>query len=113
MIVEDTGIAGYCPMGCGQTLFLGSGGRVTCSNHGCPRPDAVDELLADRETEHVVQLGEHGFDILHPLRERLEGALLGCTVAAWIGSQAPADLPPRGRYRAHEPVGDTMWERLS
>lgn len=105
-------VTGYCPMGCGQTLFAGEGGHVTCSYGMCPNPSAVDELLADRETEHIVQLGEYGFDVKHPLRERLDDALLGCSLARWIGEQAPADLPPVGRYRVREPAGDTEWERL-
>lgn len=105
-------VAGYCPMGCGSTLFLAADGHVTCSWAHCPNPGAVDEILAERETEHVVVLGEYGYNVLHPLRERIDGALLDCTVGEWIGAQAPADLPPRGRYRAREPVGDTLWERL-
>jgi hypothetical protein len=38
-------VAGECPMGCGRTLFLGSGGHVTCSLLGCPNPAAADEWL--------------------------------------------------------------------
>lgn len=112
MIVEDTGVAGYCPMGCGQTLFLGSGSQIRCSNHGCPRPDAVDELLADRETEHVVVLGEATFSIQHPLRERLDGALFECQLHEWLSEQ---DGPPEGpgQYRVSEPYGDSFWEPLS
>lgn len=105
-------VRGHCPMGCGQTLFLGEGGHITCSWVMCPEPSAVDLLLADKETEHVVKLGEYGYDLQHPLRERLNGDLLDCTVGEWIGAQAPADLPSPGRYRAREPVGDTVWERL-
>lgn len=108
-----TAVQGYCPMGCGQTLILSGSGTIVCNGAHCPRPGAVDELLSDRETEHVVQLGEHGYNLVHPLRERLDGQLLECTVGTWIGAQAPADLPPPGRYRAVEPVGDTVWERLS
>ena len=112
MIVEDTGIAGYCPMGCGQTLFLGSGGRITCSNHGCSRSDAVDELLAERETEHIVLLEEGTFSIQHPLRERLDGALFECSLHEWLSSQdGPPEAP--GQYRVREPYGDSLWERLS
>lgn len=39
-------VQGYCPMGCGATLFLGEGGHITCSWLECPRPHAADELLA-------------------------------------------------------------------
>ena len=42
-------VDGYCPMGCGPTLFLGEGGYVTCSWHACPNPSAVADLLEDRQ----------------------------------------------------------------
>ena len=111
MIVEDTGVTGYCPMGCGQTLFVGSGGYVTCSWVDCPRPDAVAELLSERETEHIVVLEEGTFSIQHPLRERLDGDLFTCSLHEWLSEQ---DGPPEepGRYRVREPYGDSLWERL-
>jgi hypothetical protein len=59
-------IVGYCPMGCGQTLFVGSGGYLTCSWIECPRPDAVSDLLDDDETQHLVTFGPHDFTIRHP-----------------------------------------------
>jgi hypothetical protein len=91
-------VAGYCPMGCGETLFVGAGGFVTCSNLPCPRPDAVSDLLGDRETEHVVKLGERVFTVRHPLRERLDDALMTCDLHEWIECRAG---PPAatGRYR--------------
>lgn len=91
-------IVGWCPMGCGTTLFVGSGGHITCSFLGCPRPTAVDELLEERETEHLVQLGETSFTVQHPLRERLDADLWTCDVHRKIEE---LDGPPRqpGRYR--------------
>lgn len=43
-------VIGKCPMGCGNTLFLGAGGHVTCSYSKCPQPDSASRLLenADR-----------------------------------------------------------------
>jgi hypothetical protein len=38
-------VRGYCPNGCGQTLFLGSGGHVTCSWIACSDPCAADKML--------------------------------------------------------------------
>lgn len=38
-------VRGKCPQGCGETLFLGSGGYVTCSLIGCPKPDSVSDML--------------------------------------------------------------------
>lgn len=94
-------VQGFCPMGCGETLFL-SGGRVTCGHALCPRPEAAFEILGDSETEHLVDVGATTFQIQHPLRERLDGELLCCPVHADL---ARADGPPRvlrlrdGRYR--------------
>lgn len=105
--MDSSWVDGYCPMGCGRTLFLslpnkaGRGG-VTCSLIGCPRPTAVDELLADRETEHIAVLDEDGHSIQHPLRERLDGELFRCELFTWLGELSG---PPRelGRYRVRGP----------
>lgn len=52
-------VAGKCPMGCGSTLFLGSGGHVTCGYLPCPNPCAADELLHGEQPHEVLDLGEH------------------------------------------------------
>lgn len=52
---EGDRVAGRCPMGCGETLTLGSGGHVTCSLIGCPNPTAADELL------HLGSMPSQGF----------------------------------------------------
>lgn len=44
-----TTVRGTCPMGCGHTLILGSGGYVTCGYLPCPDPTRVDQLLDDAE----------------------------------------------------------------
>lgn len=111
-MTTDRTIAGHCPMGCGTTLFAGSGGHITCSHLQCPRPDAVDVILTELETEHIVTLKQHDFSILHPLRERLGQELLRCDLHAHL---AGLDGPPRqpGRYRARKAVdGGWTWERL-
>lgn len=89
---------GKCPMGCGHTLFLGSGGYVTCSLDKCPRPDAASDILDDGEREHIVEVREYDFTVRHPLRERLDDALMACELHTWIASRPgpPAQL---GRYR--------------
>jgi Family of unknown function (DUF6085) len=38
-------VKGRCPMGCGETLFLGIGGFVTCSYVHCPNPGAASDQL--------------------------------------------------------------------
>lgn len=98
-------VKGYCPMGCGPTLFLGSGGYVTCSWWRCPDPGAVSDLLDDRESEHVVVIGESTFTVRHPLRERLNDDLAECDLHDWLASlPGPPRLP--GRYRASKQGGD-------
>ncbi len=105
-------IQGYCPMGCGETLFRAPGGHVTCGYIPCPRPTAADEILGDRETEHVVTLNEYDFNLQHPLRERLDHALLDCTLHAELAS---SDGPPAalGRYRVTtDGTGRRHWTAL-
>lgn len=93
-------------MGCGETLFVGAGGYITCSYIPCSKPDAVATILAERETEHIVQLKAHDFSILHPLRERLGDELLRCDLHAYlIGLDGPPRQP--GRYRAR--LVDGAW----
>lgn len=102
-------ITGYCPMGCGQTLFVADGGHITCSFIRCPRPTAVDDLLEDRETEHIVQFDAETFTIRHPLKERLDDALMDCKLHADVqGLNGPPVAP--GRYRAFRVNGGWDWE---
>lgn len=77
-------VRGYCPMGCGET--------------DCPDPTKLADLLDDRETEHVVEVGETSFNVLHPMRER-GGELFACELHSWMSALAG---PPRvpGCYRA-------------
>lgn len=99
-------VRGRCPMGCGDTLFLGSGGYVTCSWIKCPNPTAMADLMLDHaDPWHTVVIDEATFVIEHPMRERLHGALFECPLHAHM---AALDGPPRvpGRYRVH---GDGPW----
>ena len=106
-----TDVRGYCPMGCGETLFLGSGGYVTCSLIGCPRPDAVSTLLGDRETEHVVWI-EGLFTVRHPLRERLDDAQLSCDLDRHLaGLDGPPCAP--GQYRVVCDGERWTWRRIN
>ena len=93
-------VHGSCPMGCGRTLHLASdSGMIACTAPGCPRPSAVTDLLQDRETEHVVTFTEEGFTLRHPLKERLDEALMECDLHEELASLSWAPVPP-GRYRA-------------
>lgn len=106
-------VMGNCPMGCGDTLFLGSGGYVTCSWHKCPDPGAVADLLLDHSTpNHIVVIGHHWsprpFSIQHPLRERLMGELFECPLHEHLNTLSG---PPRqpGRYRVIEQGDVSRW----
>lgn len=55
-------VVGRCPMGCGETLFLGSGGYVTCSWVECPQPDAASDLL---EGPHGTEWGKRAHPADH------------------------------------------------
>ena len=106
-------VHGFCPA-CGHVaLTVGIDGHITCGHPDCPQPDAVSELLADKETGHVVWLADDDFTIRHPLRERLGDELLNCQLHADLTADGPP-LPP-GKYRV--PVGGTTfraydWETL-
>jgi hypothetical protein len=95
-------------MGCGETLSVMGGGHVTCRKLECPRPDAVSEILADRETEHLVTFSPTAFTVRHPLRERLDDALMDCELHEFIAAlDGPPVLP--GLYRALESEDDGGW----
>jgi hypothetical protein len=99
-------------MGCGKTLFLADGGYVTCSYIHCPRRDAVAGIIADREISHIVEFGDDGFTIRHPLRERLDDALMSCALHEYIAGLGGPPVKP-GRYRAHGAGSQWSWEPLS
>ncbi|MEI5520699.1 DUF6085 family protein [Streptomyces brasiliscabiei] len=103
-------IRGHCPA-CGASLFLGAGGYLTCQQLECPQPDAAHRILADRETEHIVQFDDEGFTIRHPLRERLDDALMRCDLHRHCASlPGPPGAP--GRYRAVARRGDWEFQRI-
>lgn len=103
--MDSERVRGYCPMGCGTTLFVGEGGHVTCSWRGCPDPGAVDKILAERETEHIIHFADDGFDVQHPLRERIAGELFTCTLHQDLRELGGPPVPP-GRYRARRHQAD-------
>lgn len=105
-------VQGYCPMGCGETLFLAAEGYVTCGHLECPRPDAVADILDDREVEHVVDIIETEFSIKHPLRERLDDALLDCHLHKDMAAMSGPPAKP-GRYRALLIDGVWKWHEVA
>lgn len=107
----DYRIRGYCPMGCGETLFVAAGGYITCSNVPCPNPTAVSDILDDRESEHVVVLDADGWTIRHPLRERLGDALLTCDIQRQFEALQSAPIK-HGRYRIRQDEAILRFEEL-
>lgn len=85
-------VQGFCPMGCGQTLFLDTGGHITCGWPPCPDPGALDTIASEPITEHIVHIRAKDFTIRHPLRDRIGHNLEECTVHQWLSS---LDEPPR------------------
>lgn len=91
-------------MGCGEGLILGEGGVLWCASLLCPQPDAAARLLADPECEHIVTLTAGTFTIRHPLRERLDDALMQCPLHARL-ADGSSPRPRDGRFRV---TGDLL-----
>lgn len=89
-------------MGCGEQLIQGEGHQVWCCHSACPRPTAAAEILADPETGHIVTFTDDGFTIRHPLRERLDDALMTCPLHAGLmdGTLDAGEWLEPGQYRA-------------
>lgn len=104
-------ISGYCPA-CGHDVLFVHAGHITCSLDFCPRPDAADVVLSDGETEHIVVLGESGFTVRHPLRERIGDALMDCRLHQEIAaSPGPPAVP--GRYRVKPGIEGWQWDAIA
>lgn len=105
-------VYGFCPMGCGETLFL-SDGRVGCLSPQCPRDTAVDEILTDPETGHLAKIRSRDFSLVHPLRERLGQELLRCELNQYLTELGGPPVKP-GTYRVTQSTapGTWAWEDL-
>lgn len=102
-------IRGFCPMGCGQSLYLDEGFmRVVCMSLECPRDTAVDEILADPETGHLAKIGSRDFSLVHPLRERLDQDLLHCELNQYLTELGGPPVEP-GRYRVTQSTAPDTW----
>jgi Family of unknown function (DUF6085) len=104
-------LQGYCPMGCGSTLGVVSTptevNRIMCTNKDCPNPWAVDQVIANPETEHIVEFEEQHFSVKHPLRERIDDKLFECTLHQDIRDLSGPPVKP-GKYRVTW-NGDPDW----
>lgn len=107
-------VKGTCPACGNQTLrYAASRLGVVCTTPGCPRPSAVNALLAIATPEHEVELRANGFSIKHPMIERIDDALFNCPLHAYLteivdGRQENGDLE-LGRYWVREVRGEWTW----
>ena len=108
------GVNGWCPMGCGRTLYLALSGNIICSRFKCPNPNAVTTIIKNSETQHIVKFEEgFRFSVKHPLRERIDDDLMNCPLVAYLEDQSFAPVEVPGIYRAahlHQVLW--AWERI-
>ncbi|WP_097922078.1 DUF6085 family protein [Streptomyces sp. wa1063] len=81
-------VQGHCPACHRQSLFLGSGGYVTCTHIDCPEPDAASTLLEQKPSTTSITIDP----VLPDLAIRRFGVVM-----------PPC---PEGRHNHHHP-GDT------
>jgi hypothetical protein len=110
-------IDGYCPLGCGQTLRAEETklvNRVICWAATCPDPLAAQKILQDPMTEHIVRFSfsGSGFTVKHPLRERLDDALLYCELAQICGAMPEPPGGVAGSYLVRLEEENWTFERI-
>lgn len=114
--LDDRHVEGRCPA-CGhRSLFLGSGGYVTCSIVECKRPSAAADVLAAASPDHVVTLRHDGFSITHPLVERLDESLHDCPLDRMLVAAAGPPFVAGVYVVAGTPIDSLsalMWTRRS
>jgi hypothetical protein len=88
-------VAGRCPACHGTSLFLGSGGHVTCSRIDCPDPSLADTLLHDEHTSDLTAAAGRLRDL-----------------AAILAEQAPAPLPTAEELAAGQTADKVTAQRI-
>jgi hypothetical protein len=112
-------VQGFCPACGSRGLTLGDGGRIRCSVYGCRRPDALASIIDDGEIHHLVTFHADSFTIKHPLIERLDNALMRCTLhselALLTGPPGPATAAGSTWrvIRSSDERPMPRWERVS
>lgn len=118
-------VDGFCPV-CGKrsldvevSLLRGPTPTLQCSYPDCPDPLGITKILADPEIHHIVRFDEHGFfNVKHPLRERISGELLDCTIHAELQERVLARVHPlRKKWRVkrageHNLDCNWIWEEI-
>lgn len=61
-------VKGNCPACRRASLFLGTGGYPTCSNHECPEPDAATTVL--EQYGHEAHAPSHAWKVESPRRDK-------------------------------------------
>jgi hypothetical protein len=102
-------VQGHCPACGGASLFVGSGGYITCRRIECPEPDAATTLLErnPRTTPDNPATSSDAAD--KSLREQLAMALSTLTA---LGGAPPARLVPVVRWGAGEVTRIVDWRPL-
>lgn len=123
-------MAGYCPACGAWSLTRTDDGVLRCMVFECPDRDAAAKILSDPEVHHVVVFTKTGYTIRHPLRERIDDALLDCQLHVACGQHGPPDGPGKYRVEHHVyaegeairnellwvfpgPAAEWYWEKLS
>lgn len=103
-------VAGFCPMGCGRTLYRSPTEQIVCANEDCSNRDSVSTLLAADSRFHQVLIHEGGFKIVCPLGERLSD--VRCSFHIWMQS---LDGPPKpdGSYLVRRGPNGWIWQAVS
>lgn len=109
-------LEGHCPTCGNQTLYaeeMRVVNRIICMGDDCPDPHSVHRILQDSQTDHIVHFSGAGFTIRHPLRERIDDALIDCELhLALMGFPGPPE-GRSGRFRAFQKDGVWDMERLT
>src|SRR5260370_2280259 len=102
---------GYCPLGCGQTLHLMPGGLIVCLDPECPDAGALQKIIGDRETGHIVTTEGLSSHTVHPVRERIGNQLLTCGINQAIEEAAQEGvIELNGTYRVTRDGTGWNWE---
>lgn len=104
-------ISGLCPMGCGDTLLVNDEYRISCYGSQCPRPSAADEILSEPTAGHIMETNIFRYDLIHPLRERLDQQLLQCELSRYLDTLESTPVSP-GRYQVTGSGTDWHYESL-
>lgn len=98
----DVKLRGRC-IACGtRSLFVGSGGYITCSLRECPNPGAVTDFL-NRPQHHVIEFGKDGWALQHEVTcfPNLLDCELHERISLWMDTQTGPPVPP-GYYQVRE-----------